>query len=162
MLREAEDDDVDTILRWRNHPKVREASFTTHEISTAEHHTWWAKISDDPSRRVLVYEYSGNPAGVVIFANIGDPVVEWSFYLDVDGLGRRLLPAWFGLESDAVAYAFDVLTAPALGGATLAWNTPVLQLHKRFGFTQVRRYCVDVDGVSRETVWTQLRAEDRK
>ncbi|MBO0840849.1 MAG: GNAT family N-acetyltransferase, partial [Sciscionella sp.] len=154
--------DVDMILRWRNHPRVREASFTTHEISAAEHRAWWAKINHDSCRRVLIFEYAGAPAGVVIFADIGEPVVEWSFYLDIDGLGRRLLPAWLGLEGAAVAYAFDVLGAPALGGATLAWNTPVLQLHKRFGFAQIRRYTVEIDGVSRETVWTQLRAEDRK
>ncbi|MCP2324558.1 RimJ/RimL family protein N-acetyltransferase [Hamadaea flava] len=163
MLRDATDSDRDIVLTWRNHPEVRKVSFTTHEIRPAEHAAWWAAVAKDSQRKVLIFEWRGKPAGVVSFdaRNAAEEGVVWGFYLDNEGLGRDLLPAWVQLESDAVAYAFDVLQADLIGGETLAWNTPVLQLHKRMGFTETRRYEREVDGVPQEVVWTELSAADR-
>jgi hypothetical protein len=125
---------------------VRAVSLTTHEILPAEHAAWWARRSAD----VLIYEEDGVPAGVVIFNGS-----TWSFYLDVEGLGRRLLPAWMRVESEAVEYAFGTLGLQTLGGETLADNTQVLALHRRFGFRETRRYERLVDGVPKTVVWTE-------
>jgi hypothetical protein len=147
MLRPARHDDRDLILPWRNHPDVRAVSLTTHEISPDEHARWWAKRQAD----ILIYEDDeGTPAGVVIFDGN-----TWSFYLDVAGLGRRLLPAWMRLEKEAVEYAFGPLGLDSLGGETLADNKQVLALHRRFGFAETRRYERIVDGVSKTVVWTE-------
>jgi UDP-4-amino-4,6-dideoxy-N-acetyl-beta-L-altrosamine N-acetyltransferase len=164
VLREADETDLDRIRRWRNHPAVRQVSFTTHEIEAGEHRAWFSKVRADPARRVLVYQHEGVPAGVVLFSDIdrGAGSAEWGFYLDNEGLGRNLLAAWLRLEQAAVDYAFDELGLEVVGGATLADNRQVLQLHKRFGFTEARRYVRDVDGVPREVVWTELRAADRR
>lgn len=43
-LRPATDADMLTVLRWRNHPEVRQVMFTTHEIAEAEHRAWWQEI----------------------------------------------------------------------------------------------------------------------
>ncbi|BCJ44034.1 hypothetical protein GCM10010168_68370 [Actinoplanes ianthinogenes] len=146
MLRPATDSDRDQVLNWRNHPAVRAVSLTTHEIQPAEHAAWWATHSGD----VLIYEEDGVPAGVVIFTG-----ATWSFYLDVEGLGPRLLPAWMRLEKEAVEYAFGTLGLPRLGGETLEENTQVLALHRRFGFRETRRYERLVDGVPKTVVWTE-------
>jgi hypothetical protein len=146
VLRPARDSDRDLVLPWRNHPSVRAVSLTTHEIQPAEHAAWWARRSDD----VLIYEEDGVPAGVVIFNGS-----TWSFYLDVEGLGPRLLPAWMRLEKAAVEYAFGTLGLDTLGGETLADNTQVLALHRRFGFRETRRYERLVDGVPKTVVWTE-------
>ena len=146
MLRPARDSDRDLVLPWRNHPSVRAVSLTTHEIAPAEHAAWWARRSAD----VLIYEEDGVPAGVVIFNGS-----TWSFYLDVEGLGRRLLPAWMRLEKEAVEYAFGTLGLETLGGETLADNKQVLALHRRFGFRETRRYERLVDGVPKTVVWTE-------
>ncbi|GIF15248.1 GNAT family N-acetyltransferase [Actinoplanes teichomyceticus] len=146
MLRPATDSDRDQVLRWRNHPSVRAVSLTTHEIQPAEHAAWWAARSGD----VLIYEEDGVPAGVVIFSGN-----TWSFYLDVEGLGPRLLPAWMRLEKEAVEYAFGTLGLDTLGGETLEENTQVLALHRRFGFRETRRYERLVDGVPKTVVWTE-------
>ncbi|WP_409489284.1 GNAT family N-acetyltransferase [Amycolatopsis sp. cmx-11-12] len=164
LLIEAGEADLDRIRRWRNHPSVRKVSFTTHEIGADEHRGWFEAVRADPSRRVLVYRHDGVPAGVVLFSDIDTEAgsAEWHFYLDVEGLGRETLPAWLKLEGAAVDYGFDVLGLSLLGGATLADNRQVLQLHKRFGFTETRRYVREVDGEPREVVWTELRAADRR
>ena len=166
MLRAALDDDRDLVLAWRNHPEVRAASLTTHVIGAQEHRAWWRAVRRDPTRRVLIYQRADRPSGVVLFAD-HDPVrrsATWGYYLDVTGLRGRgeLLPAWLELEPETVAYAFYELTLDRLGGATLASNTQVLSLHRRFGFRETRRYLQRVDGVPREVVWTELTTADRR
>ncbi|WP_019818635.1 GNAT family N-acetyltransferase [Saccharomonospora saliphila] len=158
MLRPATEADVDVIRRWRNHPKVRRSSFTTHEIGPVEHRAWWAVVSAEETRRVLIYERAGVPAGVVIFAGVGSEVVEWSKYVDVDGLGSERARAWEELEREAAAYAFGELGAERIGAATLAENTPVLRLHARTGFVETRRWVTEIDGEPREVVWNELSA----
>jgi UDP-4-amino-4,6-dideoxy-N-acetyl-beta-L-altrosamine N-acetyltransferase len=159
MLRDATDADCERMLVWRNHPDVRRASLTTHVIGAAEHRAWWSRSRSDPTRRVLIFEHDGRPAGVVMFADVDDGAgtASWGFYLDIAGLSarRQLLPAWLALEQDAVAYAFEDLKLERLGGATLAWNVQVLALHRRFGFREVRRYRELVDGVPQDVVWTE-------
>jgi RimJ/RimL family protein N-acetyltransferase len=165
VLRDATDADIATIRQWRNHPKVRGASIQTHYITPEGHAQWWAKVSADPGRRVLVFEYAGMPCGVVTI-NDHDPVAgtaEWGFFLDVEGLEERgqLLPAWLELEKAAVAYGFEEMKLSAMGGRTLAWNKQVIALHRRFGFVEVpqRRYVTEVDGQDQEVVWTELTAD---
>jgi UDP-4-amino-4,6-dideoxy-N-acetyl-beta-L-altrosamine N-acetyltransferase len=166
MLRAIADRELETVRRWRNHPKVRAASFTTHEIGPAEHARWWAEIRTDPTRRVLLYEHAGVPSGVVTFADLGtlDHSGSWGFYLDLDGLERAgtLLRAWLGIERAAVEHAFGPLELRTLHGEVLAANEPVRLLHKRLGFTEVGTYSRDVDGVSREVVRIRLDRLDQE
>ena len=67
-----------------------------------------------------------------------------------------------GIEREAVAYAFDVLGVQVLRGVTLATNGAVRQLHKRFGFTEIREFTHEIDGVATPIVETELRAENRR
>jgi RimJ/RimL family protein N-acetyltransferase len=135
MLREASDQDRDLILRWRNHPRVREASFHPEVISANEHLRWWQTVPSG-GRQVLIFEWNACPAGVVQFGQIRDGAAVWGFFLDVDGLGEELLPAWMRLEGEALGHAFGVLGLTVLRGETLVENVPVRALHKRFGFTE--------------------------
>ena len=163
MLRDADESDLNAIRSWRNHPQVRRASIYTAEITEEGHRAWWARMSGNPANRVLIFEWRGRPAGVVMFMD-HDPAAasaEWGFFLDVDGLNaeRALLPAWMELEREAVEYGIGELQLTAMGGRTLAWNTPVLALHRRFGFLEVpeRRYTVEIEGEEQAVVWTELR-----
>lgn len=150
MLRPAVDADRDTVLAWRNHPDVRAVSLTTHVITPAEHASWWAAAMADPERHILIFD----ERGVVVFDLRTDPA-SWSFYLDVAGLGPRLLPTWLRLEQAAVEHAFGPLGLTRLGGETLADNKQVLALHRRFGFAETRRYERLVDGTPTTVVWTE-------
>ena len=160
MLREADESDVQTIRRWRNHPKTRGASIYTAFITPEGHARWWRR-SAGPLRRVLIFAYKGNDCGVITFndhdADAG--TAEWGFFLDVDGLEERgeLLPAWMELEKAAVTYAFDDMKLTSVGGRTLAWNKQVIALHRRFGFVEVpaRQYTTEIDGVDQLVVWTE-------
>ena len=159
VLRAAVDADRDTVLAWRNHPDVRAVSLTTHVIKPDEHAKWWENALPDPALKILMYSDDGVPAGVVIFDLRKSPAV-WSFYLDVAGLGKRLLPAWMRLEQAAVEHAFGELGVERLGGETLAANKQVLALHARFGFRETRRYERLVDGTPQTVVWTERGKDD--
>ncbi len=164
VLREATDADVETIRAWRNHPKVRQVSLNTAEITADEHQGWWSAVSTNPTRRVLIFSYHDRPCGVVNFADVApDGDSEWGFFLDTDGLDERAesLAAWMELEKAAVAYGFDQLALASMGGWTLAWNTQVLALHRRFGFVEVpeRRKTITIDGIEQEVAWTELSKE---
>jgi len=167
LLREASQADVEAIRRWRNHPKVREASIWTGAITAEGHARWWTDVREDPAKRVLIFEYRGVSCGVVTFKD-HDPnkrSAEWGFFLDVDGLGERgeLVPAWIELEKEAIDYGFGKMMLRTLGGRTLAWNKPVLDLHRRFGFAEVseRGYVANVGGPLQAVVWTEMTADDR-
>ncbi|SEU38127.1 GNAT family N-acetyltransferase [Nonomuraea wenchangensis] len=162
MLRGAHDDDLPAMRRWRNHPRVRAASFTTHEIGADEHARWWAAVRADATRRVLIYDHDGVPAGVVAYSDLSPASADWGFYLDLDGLERSgaLLRAWAGLEREAIEHAFGPLGLTVLRGEVLADNAPVRSLHRRFGFAEVAAYRRVVDGVPRDVVAIELRRED--
>jgi RimJ/RimL family protein N-acetyltransferase len=165
VLRDATDADVETIRRWRNHPRVRESMIFTDYITAEGHAQWWAKVTADPGRNVLIFEYKGVSSGVVTI-NDHDRLAgtaEWGFFLDVDGLEQRgtLLPAWLELEKEAVEYGFGVLGLRSMGGRTLAWNKQVLALHRRAGFVEIpeRGYVTTIDGRDQNVVWTELTVE---
>jgi RimJ/RimL family protein N-acetyltransferase len=164
MLRPATLLDAELVRRWRNHPRVRAMSLTSHEISVEEHAAWFAAAVTDPARRVLIYEHAGVPAGVVAFGGICDGAATWGFYLDVDGLAERdeTLPAWLRVCREAVDYAFDDLGLDELTGDVLAGNEAVRQLNQRLGFTETGSRTVVRDGVAEECLSIRLRRSERR
>lgn len=164
MLRPATMLDAEPVRRWRNHPRVRAMSLTTHEIGAAEHAAWFAAAVTDPDRRMLIYEHAGVPSGVVTFAGIRDGAASWGFYLDVDGLEARdeTLPAWLRVCREAVDYAFDDLGLDVLTGDVLAANGAVRRLNRRFGFTETAARTVVRDGVAEECLSIRLRRDERR
>lgn len=166
MLRPATDADRDAVLRWRNHPDVRAASLTRHEISAEEHAAWWKAALVDPARKVLIYERREVPSGVVTFFDI-DPDARsawWGYYLDGDGLDAsgQLLMAWIEIQREAVRYAFDELGLDLLEGEVLASNEAVRRLNRRQGFTEVDTSQRNIDGESNDVIRIQLRAADAR
>jgi hypothetical protein len=159
MLREASDADRDMVLRWRNHPQARRASFTTHEIDAAEHDRWWSSVRADDTKWLLIYEHGGVPSAVVTVVTTDPESATWGFYLDIDGLNRRgeLLPAWMGVERESASFAFEKIGVSVLRGDVPAANTAVRRLHRRCGFAEIGTYIREIDGVPREVVRVELR-----
>ncbi|WP_428031356.1 UDP-4-amino-4,6-dideoxy-N-acetyl-beta-L-altrosamine N-acetyltransferase [Ancylobacter sp.] len=126
-------DDLPAILAWRNHPDVRRAMFTQHEISLAEHQAWFARTSADPACHRLIVEEGQTGIGYVQFNNVAvDGVSEWGFY------ARPGMPKGTGtaLGKTALAYAFDALILHKVFAQVIADNTASLALHHRLGFVE--------------------------
>ena len=86
--------EVSVLRDWRNDPKARAASRTTHEIEIGEHERWLAGVLADPGRRLFVAETADGPAGSVRFDIEGDEA-EISVVVAPErrlgGLGTRIV-----------------------------------------------------------------------
>lgn len=165
MLRPASAADVDPMRSWRNQEPNRLASINSHEIGADEHAAWWARTSADPSRRVLVYEHEGVPAGVVTFFDLEPGKSSaWGFYLDAEGLEIRdeVLPAWLGVMQEAVRYAFDELGLEELHGEVLGHNASVRQMNRMFRFVEGTGEAREADGRTIVVIPISLRRENRR
>ena len=125
--------DLTRVLKWRNHPDVRQFMYTRHEISPEEHAQWFARNSEAPGVWLLIYEVDKVPLG---FVNISSTrcaqVADWGFYLATGsepGTGRLLGEA-------ALKYAFEELGLHKLCGQALGFNKRSIRFHERLGFTR--------------------------
>lgn len=133
ILRTIADEEVELMLSWRNAPTVRQNMYTRHEIGPEEHRQWWEKIKNSPVNRYFMYEYESHPSGIVGFTSIDEinATASWAFYSSPNaakGTGSRM-------EFLALDYAFDSLGLHKLECEVLAFNEPVIALHKKFGFS---------------------------
>ncbi|MEH0823485.1 MULTISPECIES: GNAT family N-acetyltransferase [unclassified Micromonospora] len=167
MLREATEEDVNLMLSWRNQETNRQVSKNSHEITAAEHATWWSRVRTDATRRVLVYVHDGVPCGVVTFFDLrldGPRTGSWGFYLDAEGLAERgeTLPVWLAVMRAAVDHAFDELRLDRLDGEVLADNTVVRRMNRRFRFVEGTEERQVHDGREIAVVPVSLHRENRR
>lgn len=132
LLRAIQDTELALMLSWRNAPAVRQNMYTTHEITLEEHLAWWEGTRESSRHRYFMYEYAGAPQGIVGFTGIdtANQNSSWAFYASPEapkGSGSRM-------EVLALDYAFQELGLHKLCCEVLAFNTPVIRLHEKFGF----------------------------
>lgn len=172
MLRTADERDVEAMREWRNQPANREVSLHQHVISPTEHRAWWARVQEDPTRRVLVFEHDGRPLGVVTFfdLDLDGPVRTgaWGFFLDHETTtaeGTSMM-AWMKVMREATDHAFtpepDGLGLDVLTGEVLAENAAVRTMNRRFRFTEGDPEVREVDGREITVLPLVLRREDRR
>ena len=125
--------DLESVLRLRNHSEIRRYMFTQHEISMEEHQSWFDRASQNANIELLVLEISDASCGFVQFKKTNYPgVVEWGFYVAPDapkGTGKKL-----GLA--ALAHAYKKEGLHKVCGQALQWNQPSIEFHKSLGFMQ--------------------------
>ncbi|MDH5573371.1 MAG: UDP-4-amino-4,6-dideoxy-N-acetyl-beta-L-altrosamine N-acetyltransferase [Gammaproteobacteria bacterium] len=162
MLREIQREDLEIILQWRNHPNVRKAMFTDHEITLEEHLAWWNRVKDDNTKLNLILEYEDKPVGVLNFYDMKDGECVWGFYLDnwTERNRQSLFKIWDAMEREALDYAFNISGCKRLLGETFEFNSAVLQMHYRYGFKKHDEYMRMKDGIMQNVIITELKSED--
>lgn len=134
-LRKLTESDLDKMLEWRNAPDVRKNMYSSHEITKTEHRNWFAGLEHNQSARWYIYtDDEGNSQGVVYFTNYAprSGSVFWGFYSAPHaprGVGSRM-------EIAALDHAFADLGVHKLNCEVLASNPKVINLHKKFGFSE--------------------------
>lgn len=125
--------DLPELLAWRNHPSVRAAMFSQHEIAPGEHRAWYERVSSDPSRCLLLATTTAGPLGFLQFGDVAPGgIADWGFYARPDaprGSGTRLCAA-------ALDHAFGALALHKVCGQVIATNAASLALHRRLGFAE--------------------------
>lgn len=133
--------DLDCVLRWRNHPKIRKFMIRQHEITDHEHIAWFDRASRDETRALIVIEDRNQPLGCVVFSGVREnSTTDWSFYSNPTGphgIGKHLC-------STALNFAFSELGVHKVFGRVLDFNHASIRIHQRLGFTQegiLRSHC---------------------
>lgn len=131
-LRTISRDELELMLSWRNAPSVRANMYTSHEISMTEHLKWWDRISTRTDQQYFMYAHQSTPLGIVAFnaIDLDHQNSSWAFYAAPTapkGTGSRM-------EFLALDHAFSNLKLHKLNCEVLAFNTPVIRLHEKFGF----------------------------
>lgn len=139
-LRAIKPEELDLMRSWRNAPGVRANMYTRHEISLAEHLAWWERIQTRSDQQYFMYEHQGTPFGIVAYNGVDETNQNssWAFYASPEapkGTGSRM-------EYLALEHAFRGKLLHKLYCEVLAFNTPVIRLHEKFGFK--------IEGILRE------------
>lgn len=139
-LRDIAPSELEMMLSWRNSPGVRANMYTRHEISASEHFSWWERTKARADQKYFMYEYQEKQLGIIYLNDIDiiNKNTAWGFYASPDapkGTGSRM-------EYLALEYIFNEMKLHRLHCEVMAFNTPVIKLHKKFGFK--------VEGVQRE------------
>ena len=132
-VRAMSEDDLLTVLSWRNHPSVKRFMLSSTDISQEEHRAWFQRVSQDNTRAVLIYVKEDQPLGFVQFSGIYDACgTEWGFYASPNapkGTG-------FALGQAAIRFAFTQLAVDKIIGHVLEHNAASSRFHEKLGFAQ--------------------------
>jgi len=124
--------DLETIRGWRNDPRVSSSMFSSQTVTRNEHRAWFDRVSSDPDRSLFVLEREDAPRGFVQFHVVGTGgIAEWGFYVAPDaerGTGRLL-------AEHALRFAFSDANYHKVCGRVLAFNSPSIAFHLKFGFS---------------------------
>lgn len=139
-LQDLSPDDQMKILSIRNQDGVRKNMYHDLIIREAEHRAWLERLKDaNDTKFFAVYSNGALVGGASLNAiNTENKRADWAFYLDETVQGKGLGAA---LEFTFLDYVFYKTRLEKLNCEVLAFNEPVIRLHKKFGFVQegVRR-----------------------
>jgi len=133
ILRSIADDELELMRAWRNEPAVRANMYTQHEIGREEHLTWWTRTQARTDQKYFMYEMAGTPIGIAAFTGIDihSQNSAWAFYASPSapkGTGSKM-------EFLMLDHAFNELRLYKLYCEVLAFNSAVIKLHQKFGFS---------------------------
>lgn len=150
-LREIGENDLELMLRWRNHPSVRSSMFSQSIIELEQHRLWFERESKKiDSVWLLFIDESNTPRGVVYFTemNLVSRNAFWGFYAAPDapsGTGTRM-------GREALTYYFNDLEFHKLNAQVLDSNERSYHFHRKLGF--------QVEGVLRDNYFGPSGYED--
>lgn len=134
-LRPLREEDLRTVLEWRNSEQIRENMYTTHIISWEEHWAWFQKINDQSKKNHMVFTYENLPLGVINVSSIDEinNRCHWGFYIGEEAAprGSGMAMGYLGLQ-----YIFEELGIRKLYGEVLGFNEASIKYHKKLGFIQ--------------------------
>lgn len=113
--------------------------YSDHIITSEEHHAWFAKVKQESRVICRVFEYDGNPLGIVNFTQIDRQSKKcyWGFYI-----GEPHAPKGSGLAMGylALKYIFEELEFFKLCSEVFSFNKTSINYHKKLGFVEEGRF----------------------
>jgi UDP-4-amino-4,6-dideoxy-N-acetyl-beta-L-altrosamine N-acetyltransferase len=128
------EEDLPTVLAWRNAPRVRAAMLSPEPIAPADHAAWFRRGLDDPTLARFVFAVSGVPTGFASCSAIDrrHRRCMLGYYVGIadapPGTGSALM--YLALE-----WIFERAALHKVGCEIMVGNAASLGLVRRFGFS---------------------------
>ncbi|MFH1539358.1 MAG: UDP-4-amino-4,6-dideoxy-N-acetyl-beta-L-altrosamine N-acetyltransferase [bacterium] len=135
FLREIGEADLETVLRWRNSPRVHRVMFSDHKIKPDEHRRWFEGLRGDPDRKFFIIRdaTSRKPVGVINWKiDRSKSSCEIGIYLGEEafqGKGH----AGEAMEL-AAAHLFEKEKMNEIVTRVFAFNTQAVRFYEKHGF----------------------------
>ena len=125
-----------SLRTWRNDPAVSKWMYTNHEISEAEHNSWFDNMLTDGSKMFWKIVVDDVAVGAVFLTGIAPDAdaCDWGMYLaDVDVRGKGVAQAACALSFH---YAFIELGVSAVRCEAVAHNETAIGLYESVGYVR--------------------------
>ncbi len=138
-LRDMRREDRDRVRDWRNLPAVAQFMYTDREIPADEHAAWFDRVLGDPTCSYWIITCDGADVGLACITGIDRDHARcsWAFYIASSDLRGRGVGSV--VEYSVLSHVFDTLGLEKLCCEVLDLNVPVIEMHKRFGFSEEGR-----------------------
>ena len=123
------EEDALEVLKWRNHPQVRNHMYKKEEILPEDHLRYLSKLPFQNKKFYWVVKERGKAIGVIDIVDFQGSKSEWGFYLNPDfvGTGKSL-----NLIYHALNFFFKTMKFEGLFGFCHFKNTKALIFHDIF------------------------------
>ena len=123
------------LLKMRNEKDIRENMFTSHKISLKEHQKWLSKIKNDETKKNFIVFRKKIIIGYLSIGNLKKNLSSayWAFYISKK---HRKIGFGLALEFLALNFIFEELKIKKICCEVINTNKEVINLHKKFGFTE--------------------------
>ena len=125
-----------SLRTWRNDPAVSKWMYTNHELSEAEHNSWFGNMITDDSKVYWKIVADDVAVGAVFLTGIAPDAdaCDWGMYLaDVDVRGKGVAQAACALSFH---YAFIELGVSAVRCEAVAHNETAIGLYESVGYVR--------------------------
>lgn len=132
------EEEKETVRRWRNHIEVRKWMYTDHEISKEEHEEFIESLKKDKKNfYYLVYE-ENKPVGVITLTRVdfNNRNAYFGIYANPE---EKIHGAGLVLEKSAIKLAFEIAGLHTLKLEVIEDNQRAISFYKRMGFVEEGR-----------------------
>ena len=125
--------DLEIILKWRNHKKIRNNMINNKLINKKDHFMWFKTINKNPNIKAFLVFYEKNLFGYLNIEILDNKkkLCTFGMYLrpDISFPGLGLL-----LEIYTLKFIFTNLKMKKITGKVLKSNSPMIKIHELMGF----------------------------
>lgn len=122
------------VLKWRNHPQVRNHMYKKEEILRADHFRYLKKLRHQNKKFYWIVKERGKAIGVIDIVDFQVSKSEWGFYLNPDCVGTGVS---INLIYHALNFFFKTMKFEGLFGFCHYKNTKALLFHDIFGINHI-------------------------
>jgi len=138
ILREIEEDDLNSIVKWRNDPDILRWLFSYLPLNKTKQRKWYEKYLNDDTQQIFIIEVKEEkiPIGTVGLTNIDykNQRAELGVLIGDEswqnkGNGKEALDL-------LIMFVFDEINIRKIKATVFEENTPAIRLYKSCGFVE--------------------------